>query len=304
MPSKSPPSTEATGDPWLPPGRHVDLPGRGTTFVRQLDGPHDLPVFLLHGWTVSADLNWVGCYRPVADRHPVVALDHRGHGRGIRSDRRFRLSDCADDVVALADKLGIERFMVVGYSMGGCIAQLAALRHPDRVAGLVLSATAAQFGPNKRRRATKLAVPAISQAMRLVPAETHERLFQGMVAARAGAGIEGWPLEEVKLGQPRAVLEAGAAILRFSSTNWVGELDVPAAVVVTSTDTTVSPRLQQRLADGLVDATVHRAPGDHASVVTQPGSYVPVLLDAIASVEQRIARQTRLDVDGFDRSDP
>jgi len=51
-------------------------------------------------------------------------MDHRGHGRGIRSAKPFRLADCADDVAALADRLGIETFIPVGYSMGGTVAQL------------------------------------------------------------------------------------------------------------------------------------------------------------------------------------
>ncbi|HRE00655.1 MAG TPA: alpha/beta fold hydrolase, partial [Ilumatobacteraceae bacterium] len=79
---------------------------------------------LLHGWTASADLNWFLTYFPIGRDYRVVAIDHRGHGRGIRSRRAFRLADCADDAVALADELGIERFIPIGYSMGGPIAQL------------------------------------------------------------------------------------------------------------------------------------------------------------------------------------
>src|SRR5205085_6777031 len=82
----------------MPPGRHVELPGRGTTFVRELDGPPGAPVLLLlHGWTASSDLNWFGAYDALGHAHRVIALDHRGHGRGIRSARWFRLEDCADD---------------------------------------------------------------------------------------------------------------------------------------------------------------------------------------------------------------
>ena len=70
----------------LPPGRRVDLPGRGTTFVRELPGPPGAPVVvLLHGWTVSADLNWFACYEALGRRYRVLAIDHRGHGRGLRA---------------------------------------------------------------------------------------------------------------------------------------------------------------------------------------------------------------------------
>ncbi|HEY5695927.1 MAG TPA: alpha/beta fold hydrolase, partial [Acidimicrobiales bacterium] len=86
-------------------------------------------------------MNWFPAYDALAEHCRVVALDHRGHGQGIRTARRFRLADCADDAVALADVLGIDRFIPVGYSMGGLIAQLTWHRHPDRVGGLVLGAT-------------------------------------------------------------------------------------------------------------------------------------------------------------------
>src|SRR5438105_8295167 len=108
--------------PPLPPGRHVELPGRGTTFIREV-GPPDAPaLFLLHGLSASADLNWFASFNSLARPYRVVALDQRGHGRGIRlRGRTFRLEDCADDVAALADVLGIEDIIPVGYSMGGAV---------------------------------------------------------------------------------------------------------------------------------------------------------------------------------------
>ena len=121
------PSGETGTAPPLPPGRHVELPGRGTTFIREVPGPPGAPTLvLLHGWTATADLNWFTSFEALGRRFRVIALDHRGHGRGIASSAPFRLRDCADDVVALADELGIEQIIPVGYSMGG----------PDRPAGL------------------------------------------------------------------------------------------------------------------------------------------------------------------------
>ena len=106
----------------------------------------------LHGLGATADLNWFPSYRPLAAHYRVLALDHRGHGRGIRSRRVFRLEDCADDVVALADELGVRSFIPVGYSMGGPIAQLIWQRHPSRVEGLVLCATAMRFSSSRDQR--------------------------------------------------------------------------------------------------------------------------------------------------------
>src|SRR5690348_8171532 len=106
--------------PPLPPGRPLQLPGRGQTFIRELAGPPGAPtLFLLHGLSATADLNWFTCYQALGREFGVVAIDHRGHGRGIRSVSRFRLEDCADDVAAVCSQLGIERVIPVGYSMGG-----------------------------------------------------------------------------------------------------------------------------------------------------------------------------------------
>ena len=90
--------------PDLPHGGSVELPGRGTTFARHISGPPGAPVvLLLHGWTANADLNFFTCYRSLGEHFRVVAIDHRGHGRGIRSRKAFRLEDCADDAAALCD---------------------------------------------------------------------------------------------------------------------------------------------------------------------------------------------------------
>src|SRR3954451_7543731 len=104
-------------DAGMPNGRHVELPGRGTTFLREA-GPADAPtILLLHGWTANADLNWRSAYPALTERYHVIAPDHRGHARGVRDPERFRLEACADDAGALLETLGVAHATVVGYSM-------------------------------------------------------------------------------------------------------------------------------------------------------------------------------------------
>ncbi len=122
--------------------------------MREQPGPPGAPVLmLLHGWSATADLNWHHCFGPLAKQFRVLAIDHRGHGRGLRHTGPFTLEDCADDVAALAAQLGIERLIAVGYSMGGPIAQLLWQRHRSLVDGLVLCSTSAVFGSTARLRA-------------------------------------------------------------------------------------------------------------------------------------------------------
>ncbi len=141
--------------PGLPPARIVEVPGRGEVFVRERMGVAGQPtILLLHGWTASADLNWFRAYDAVSVLGRLVAVDHRGHGRGMRSEERFSLEAAADDAAGVLRELDAGPAVVVGYSMGGPIALLLWHRHPELVAGLVLESTAMEWKAAWRERVT------------------------------------------------------------------------------------------------------------------------------------------------------
>lgn len=270
----------ADGAPWLPPGGPLDLPGRGRTFVRHHRAPSQRPtVLLLHGIGVTADVNWFGAYGKLAESHGVLAIDHRGHGRGLRDGNRFRLADCADDAVAAMEVLGIDRAIVVGYSMGGPIAQLTWRRHRDRVEGLVLCATAHSFRGLE---------PARDMGPALV-----QRARNAATLPRRGwldSGLRQWIAGEVARTSRRTTIQAAFALSRFDSTSWLHEVDVPHAVVVTERDGAVTMARQRRMADLLPNPSIHLAPTDHAGVVTRPSRFVPALVDALDAVAAHAAR--------------
>jgi 3-oxoadipate enol-lactonase len=274
--------------PDLPPGAAMQLPGRGTTFVRMLDGPVGAPtVVLLHGWTATADLNWFTCYRPLAEHYRVVALDHRGHGRGIRSRKAFRLEDCADDAVAVCDVLGIEQFIPVGYSMGGPVAQLMWRRHRQRTAGLVLCATASYFSTSREERLSFMGISGLAALARLTPLQTRQWLTEQFYLQRKADQWEPWAVEQASTHDWRAVLEAGRCIGNFSSRDWIGEIDVPTSMVITMRDRVVPVRRQVRLFESIPDAEAFRVDGDHDACVANAKQFVPTLLRACRSVEER-----------------
>lgn len=280
--------------PPLPPGRPLELPGRGTTFVRDLPGPRGAPaVLLLHGWTASADLNWFPSYFPLARRFRVVAMDHRGHGRGIRTSRRFRLEDCADDAAAVVEALGLRRVIAVGYSMGGPVAQLLWHRHRRLVDGLVLCATSRNFRGDPRERVWFSLLPGVALAARVAPAPMRERVADRVLTNRLDGGpLSTWAVDELRRNDPVALAHAGHAIGRFSSREWIGEVDVPTAVVVTEDDRVVPPHRQRKLAAAIPGATVHPVRGDHGVCVAAPRRFVPVLLQACSTVAARVSAAT------------
>lgn len=279
-------ATEVAGAPWLPPGAEVELPGIGTTFVRDSGGPAGAPVLLLlHGWAVTADLNFFTAYPALVERYRVVALDHRGHGRGIRpADGIVRLSDCADDAAAVLDALGIDEAVVLGYSMGGAIAQLVWRRHPDRVSGLVLASTARHFqgGPISDlwyRSYTPLAHLA-HRASGPADALVRMRIDRRVRTEERGA----WMRSELERVSPAGLLSSMRSIGRFRSNGWIGEVDVPTSVVITTKDRTIPARGQRRLAAAIDDVHAVEFEGPHDSIVTRAEAYVPVLDAAIARV--------------------
>ena len=274
----------------LPAGRPVLLPGRGVTFVRECAGPPHAPaLLLLHGWTVTADLNWFACYAPLAERFRVIALDHRGHGQGIRSWRPFRVEDCADDAAALAAELGIEQLIPVGYSMGGPVAQLLWRRHRGLVAGMVLCATARRFtSPDARSRLYFSAMLGLSVASRLTPQPVRRQLADELIRRRLqGATIADWGVAEMSRSDATAVLEAGWSLGRFGSEDWIGGVDVPTAVVVTALDQVVPPKRQRAMAEAIPGALRIEVEGDHGACVNDAARFVPALVDACTDVARR-----------------
>src|ERR1700755_409306 len=137
------------------PARTVLVPGRGEFFLRDSGetDPARPTVLLLHGWMVTADLNWHGAYDALVDAgYRVLAIDHRGHGRGLRAMAPFRLADCAADAAAVLRELDAAPAGLAGYSVGGCSAQLVARDHAEVMSGLVLSGTCQHFQDPETRK--------------------------------------------------------------------------------------------------------------------------------------------------------
>lgn len=275
--------------PAVPLGRRVELPGRGTTFVRDIPGPPGAPALvLLHGFMASGGLNWFRAFDALRGDFRVLAPDLRGHARGIRSRRHVRLADCADDVAALLDELGVDRAIVAGYSMGGPVAQLLWRRHSDRVAGLVLCATASEFSFGWARAThgylTSLAaLTRVVGTLATVPAAGANALRR--VRAHRPAGFLEWGAQEMQRHDVRMLTETANSITRYDAGPWIGEVDVPTAVLRTNRDRLVDPTRQTALATAISGSRLFEHDGGHATCGRQ--TFAAPLLDACRDVAWR-----------------
>ena len=262
--------------------------------MREAPGPEGAPVLiLLHGLSATGGTNWAGAFAPLAERYRVIAVDHRGHGQGIRS-AHFHLVDCADDVAALADVLGIDEFVPVGYSMGGPIAQLVWRRHHSRVSGMVLCATSRDFRGRLDDRLLFLGVGGLNLGLHGMPRFLGVGGWQALARLAANglatADLRRWAADELSRHDPRLVCEAALAVGSFSSRGWIDGVDVPVAVIATEQDQLVPLRRQLKLADHIPSAVLHPVRGDHFAVTRQADEFLAALVESCDEVSRRTRR--------------
>jgi pimeloyl-ACP methyl ester carboxylesterase len=284
--------TKAASPCELAPGVALELEGRGRTCVIDLPGPPGAPtIILVHALATTAALSWYPSMHALAEHYRVIAFDQRWHGRGIRSET-FTLEDCADDVVAVADALGVGRFTVAGYSMGGAIAQLTWRRHRDRVEGMVLAATARNFRGTAQERAwfriTGVTMARFGERARLGMERRSARLADTPSALTADlAKVGPWAMAEFRSTSGWALFAAMDAIGRFDSSAWIKRVDIPVSVIVADRDRAIPTRRQHSLAAAIPGAISYEFAGGHAGLVLGADEFVPVLLEACRSVTRR-----------------
>ena len=121
------------------PLQRVPLPTGVELDVQVAGDPAAPPVILLHGFPES-HRTWRAIVPDLARDHLVIAPDQRGYARSSKPQgvESYAVDKIVGDLLALGDHFGIDRFTLVGHDWGGAIAWTAALRHPDRVAKLVI----------------------------------------------------------------------------------------------------------------------------------------------------------------------
>lgn len=148
--------------------RTIDTNGASIRITETGDGEPAL--IFLHYWGGSSR-TWQDVIDRLGGRPRSIALDQRGWGGSVATDGRYDLSVMADDVEAVVRALGLTRYVLVGHSMGGKVAQIVASRRPEGLAGLVLVAPAPP---------TPMPVPEAQRAAMLASYNSREGVEQAL----------------------------------------------------------------------------------------------------------------------------
>ena len=239
---------------------HTVFVGDDEYLVREMGPVEGDPVLLVHGLAGSSLTEWYQVAPKLAVDRRVTMIDHRGQGLSARADLRFDVADDADDLTGVLDALGIGQVDVVGYSMGGVIAQAMAQRNPGRVRKLVLIATFATHSEGYRwaRRIGAF----LARGWERISGFGTPEIRSGYLIARGAVRPEHarWVWRETLRRDVESGAQATFALLRFDSSDWIGKIEVPTKVIVPAGDFLVPPRWQHELAEAIPDVSMVEVP--------------------------------------------
>ena len=250
------------------------------------------PMVLLNGWGGSSEAWSREMIEALSRGNRVLVLDNRGTGWSDRPDGDFTMETMAGDVAGLMESLGISEAHVLGFSMGGILAQVFALEHPDRVTSLILCGTTCS-GPHS--------VPVSEDAQRdlavianpppeMPQEEPMKLLFNllytpGYVEENLDRLIE----EEKSWSNstpPETLAKQYAAIAMVDNYDRLVEIGAPTLVLTGDRDILVPPENSEILARGIPQAQLHVIPGaGHGFLKEFTGEAVEVIRDFLNGVE-------------------
>ena len=232
----------------------------GHTIYYETHGdPSAPPLLLIMGLALSLRA-WDRLPELLAQNFHVLVFDNRGTGRSGRGGYAFHMRDLADDAAAVIEAAGVPAAHVFGISMGGMVAQELALRHPDRVRGLVLGATFAGWLHSKKPTLrTQLALLLLNGGF-----VTPQRLARVVVSpewhAQNPTGALEW-IRRAEHASARFVVAQMAAVARHSAGKRLGLIRAPTLVITGTRDALVPPQNSALIARLIPNARLLELPG-------------------------------------------
>ncbi|MFN0146896.1 MAG: alpha/beta fold hydrolase [Dehalococcoidia bacterium] len=233
------------------------------------------PLLMIMG--LSGDLQaWALQVPTLARRYRVITYDNRGAGRTSAPDKPYSIKQMADDAVALLDSLGIARAHVLGFSMGGYIAQELVAAHPERAEKLILLATApcidgygkvvvgnwinVRRSNMSREQIVRYTSQFLYSPELLDDPERYERAVQNNLAN---------PYAQ----QDHAFIRQAQAVLAFDARDRLPAVKSPSLVLVGKDDILVPPRNSEKLAKLIPGAAMKTLSGGHLGCIEYPHEY-------------------------------
>jgi pimeloyl-ACP methyl ester carboxylesterase len=250
---------------------HYDKAGRGPV------------VLMLQGCGVVGE-GWRPQVMGLSDRFTCVTIDNRGIGASTTTDKRLTIEQMAADAVAVMDAEGVDRFHIVGHSMGGSMAQQIALDHPARVSSLSLLCT---FAHGKQGARVTAAMILTGLRMMIGTRAMRRNAFMELVMPaavlrsrdRAQLAEELRPLFGYDLArQPPIVMKQVSALGRHDVYPRLAGLTIPTLVMSASLDRISLPGYGKELAAGIPGAQFVEIPAAGHGVAIQCAALVNATL--------------------------
>ena len=230
-------------------------------------------------------LAWALQVNAFAERHRAVIFDNRDVGQSSMAGEPYEIRDMAQDALALADALELDSFHLLGYSMGGAIAQEAALAAPERIRTLTLAVTFASAGSYGRklaevwggRRARESREEHVDELMLLVHSE---EFFEN---AEMVTYVRQMMLADPNPQPPEAFVRQLGASSRHDTRDRLASLDMPVHVIGAGHDILVPVWKSAEIADlipGAKLSTIERCP--HAANIERAEEFNTIVLEGIA----------------------
>jgi 3-oxoadipate enol-lactonase / 4-carboxymuconolactone decarboxylase len=250
--------------------------GENRVFYR-LEGKQGAPVLIL-SHSIGADHGmWAQQAKDLAPYFQVLSYDIRGHGASDVPSGDYSIEQLGQEVIGLADSLGIQKFSVCGISLGGAIGQWLAINTPDHLTAIVLANTSSQFGPRANWDTRRKAV--LENGMAAIVEIAMQRFFSAETLLRGD--VHANAVKSVLLGtDPAGYAGCCAALRDFDSRELLRGIRVPTLLIVGDRDmSTPWEGNGEILAREIPGIRVVRLPAAHLSNLERPRSFTAALLD-------------------------